>query len=275
MKATILTLILGLTSAAYAQVPSKFDYQGYLADASGAPLDDTASMTFVLYNVPNGGAALWATAQDVPVSQGLFTVELGGDDAALPPQIFDGHLYLEVTVNGETLQPRRQLQAAPFALKARDADTIGGLTAEDLDLSDEIAQFQSVMGEIKTLPSDWVDPVPPTGNQTQFIGDTVEFTIAQDQRLFITLTAALGLPQQNATARVTFGLCAQSIAGGDIFGVVMTVADLDNRRQSVSVSGGTGPVNAGTWRFGPCVSNDSSHTISNNGLVSGWIVKAN
>lgn len=275
MKATVLTLILCLASATHAQVPSTFDYQGYLADASGAPLDETANMTFVLYNVRTGGTSLWAMNQDVPVSQGLFPVALGGDNAALPPQIFDGQLYLEVTVNGETLKPRRPLHSSPFAFKARDADTIGGFTAEDLDLSDEIAQFQSALGEIKTLPSGWVNSIPPAGNQYQFIGDTVEYTVEQNQRLFVTLSAALGLAHQNATARVSFGLCAQGIAGGDILGVVITVADLDNSRRLNSVSGGTGPVNAGTWQFGPCVLNDSSHTIANNGLVSGWMVKAN
>ena len=275
MKATILTLILGLTSAAHAQVPGKFDYQGYLADASGAPLDETASMTFVLYDVPSGGAALWATAQDVAVSRGLFSVALGGEAAALPPQIFDGQLYLEIAVNGETLQPRRPLQTAPFAFKARDADTIGGLTAEDLDLSDEIAQFQSALGEIKVLPSDWVDPVSPAGNQAQFIGDTVAYTIEQGQSLFSSLSVTLGLSNPTWSAQVWFGLCVQSAAGGTAYPLNAIIADLDNLRRAVAVSGGTGPLNAGTYEFGPCVINDSSYTIANNGMVSGWIVKAN
>ena len=276
MKTTILTFFLTLSFATHAQVPGSFDYQGYLADAAGAPLDETANMIFILYNVPTGGASLWVTAQDVTVSQGLFSVELGGNGAALPPQVFDGPLYLEVIVNGETMQPRRSLRTAPFAFKARDADTIGGLTAEELDFSDEIAQFQNDLRGIRTLPGGAVGSIPPSNAGPQFVGGTVEYSVEQGQSLLTSFTVTLGLSNSAATARAYVSLCAQRLGGGSVTTLNPEVlVDIDGRRRAVSVSGGTDPLAAGTWRIGACVFNDSNQTISNTGSAFGWIGRAN
>lgn len=55
----IVVAILLLAVALQAALPSTMSYQGVLND-NGAPVpDDDYSMSFAIYNVESGGAALW------------------------------------------------------------------------------------------------------------------------------------------------------------------------------------------------------------------------
>ncbi|MBN1136633.1 MAG: hypothetical protein JXM73_08600, partial [Anaerolineae bacterium] len=76
-------LAIGLTGAAAGQgadagAPSFFNYQGLLLDDQGRPVpDDDYDLTFAIYDVAAGGAALWSEVQTVAVEDGLFSVTLG------------------------------------------------------------------------------------------------------------------------------------------------------------------------------------------------------
>ena len=74
-RATLLALLA--TSHANAQVPEALNYQGFLTNAAGQPLDDAVDVLFSLYTSPTGGTPLWTDVQTVVPSSGLFTVELG------------------------------------------------------------------------------------------------------------------------------------------------------------------------------------------------------
>ena len=50
-------LMLILTADALADAPGVVNYQGYLTDAGGVPLDDTVAMTFKIYSTAAGGSA--------------------------------------------------------------------------------------------------------------------------------------------------------------------------------------------------------------------------
>ena len=53
-------------------------HQGRLLDAADAPITGTRTMTFRIYDVPSGGAALWTEVRpSVAVANGLFDVTLG------------------------------------------------------------------------------------------------------------------------------------------------------------------------------------------------------
>ena len=107
-------------------------YQGRLLDASGNPVDGSRVMTFSLYADPSGGSALWSHSDDVPVGDGLLSVEL-----PVNPTLFDGQaLWLGVRVGGDAgeMSPRQPLLPAPYALFARAAATAG--EAENADLLD-------------------------------------------------------------------------------------------------------------------------------------------
>ena len=115
--------------------PAKtMNYQGYLTDGSGNPLDGNYDMVFSLWDEEGAGAGTreWGdeTHNAVPVSNGLFTVVLGETVALDPYTDFDEQLYLEITVNGTTL-PRQMLRAVPYAMGL----TIGAQAVGTTDLA--------------------------------------------------------------------------------------------------------------------------------------------
>ncbi len=112
-------------------VPPLVNFSGVLTDGSGRPLTGTVAVTFSLYSEQTGGAALWLESQNVqPDNTGRYTVMLGSTSSSgLPAEIFiagQAH-WLGVQVEGEAEQPRVLLVSAPYALKAGDAQTLGGL----------------------------------------------------------------------------------------------------------------------------------------------------
>lgn len=131
-------LVCGEAIAHAQQVPQQITYQGTLADADGAPVNDPVDLTFRFYNGPGDGAAQlpqgspWVNEfTAVPVNSGRFAVLLGsGDRPRLPEALLDsdGPLWLEVTVAtdggaGEAL-PRTQLTSTAFALRAEQAQRV-------------------------------------------------------------------------------------------------------------------------------------------------------
>ncbi|MBN1874898.1 MAG: H-type lectin domain-containing protein [Anaerolineae bacterium] len=111
------------------------NYQGRLADSAGNPINDTVAMQFALYDTVSGGASLWGPESHatVPVSDGLFSVGLGSQTAGgIPTSVLSGDVWLEITVDGETLSPREQLRAVPYAMQASVALTVpdGAITQE-------------------------------------------------------------------------------------------------------------------------------------------------
>jgi hypothetical protein len=100
-------------------------------DLNGSPLTGVAGITFALYSEQTGGAALWMETQNVTAdSGGHYTVLLGSTKSAgLPTELFNSEQarWVGVQVQGQAEQPRVLLVSAPYALKAGDAETIGGL----------------------------------------------------------------------------------------------------------------------------------------------------
>jgi YVTN family beta-propeller protein len=126
-------MALALTSPVLAQssVPMLVNYGGALKDAKGAPLTGLSGVTFLLYKDREGGAPLWMETQNVtPDAMGRYKVTLGATSSeGLPAFLFaDGAArWLGVQVAGEVEEARVALVAVPYAMKAKDADTIGGL----------------------------------------------------------------------------------------------------------------------------------------------------
>ncbi|HUX76724.1 MAG TPA: hypothetical protein VMY40_08815 [Anaerolineae bacterium] len=107
------------------------NYQGYLTDGSGNPLDGEYDMVFSLWNTEalGTGAKKWGdeTHNDVPVSNGLFSVALGEIVPLDPVNDFNEQVYLEITVNTTTL-PRQMLRAVPYAMAMPAGAVVRGAT---------------------------------------------------------------------------------------------------------------------------------------------------
>ena len=128
-----LTVALVLTLPALAQnsVPMLVNYGGVLRDTNSQPLTGTAGVTFLLYKEREGGAPLWMETQNVmPDPRGRYTVTLGATSSeGLPAFLFASAeaRWLAVQVAAQPELERVLLVSAPYALKAKDAETIGGL----------------------------------------------------------------------------------------------------------------------------------------------------
>jgi hypothetical protein len=118
-------------AAANAVVPPVVKFSGVLNDVNNKPLTGPAGVTFSLYKDSQGGAALWVETQNVtPDKTGHYSVMLGSTTSqGLPSEVFaSGEArWLEVQAQGQAEQPRTLLMSVPYALKALDAETVGGL----------------------------------------------------------------------------------------------------------------------------------------------------
>lgn len=135
----IIGTLFALPVFAAASPVNIISYQGRLLNSNRVPLSSaSASVVFELYTASLGGACAWsnssstcasATARTVTLTDGLFSENLGDTAAAVPyaaiPDTIFGNnasLYLQITVNGETLSPRKYISAAPYALNAQMLD---------------------------------------------------------------------------------------------------------------------------------------------------------
>jgi hypothetical protein len=114
-------------------VPTLVKFSGSLTDIDGKPLSGTVGVTFLLYKDEQGGAPLWMETQNVaPDKGGHYTAVLGSTTSqGLPTDLFaSGEArWLGVQAEGQAEQPRVLLLSVPYALKAGDAETVGGLPA--------------------------------------------------------------------------------------------------------------------------------------------------
>jgi hypothetical protein len=152
--AVVFFVLMFLVPAAVA-VPQTINYQGYLEDSGGTPVNGTVSMDFAIYNVPTGGTVLWSETQSsVTVTEGAFSVTLGINNAI--DLTFDDQYYLGVNVNGDgEMLPRAVLVSVPYAMRAGTADTAvsaqtadTAVTLEDKTLSDLVALLDGRYGNL-------------------------------------------------------------------------------------------------------------------------------
>jgi hypothetical protein len=118
-------------SPSQAVVPRLIKFSGTLLDPQDRPVAGPMGVTFALYAQHAGGAALWMETQNVkPDEKGNYTVLLGAESVhGMPEELFaSGEArWLGVQPERQIEQPRVLLVSVPYALKAGDAQTLGGL----------------------------------------------------------------------------------------------------------------------------------------------------
>ena len=123
-------LLLGCAFAEdSAAVPQLVKFSGTISGSPGGTVD----VIFALYKDQTGGAPLWQEVQNLAVdASGHYTSLLGARSAAgIPVEVFStGEArWLGVQAERQPEQPRVLLVSVPYALKASDAETLGGLPA--------------------------------------------------------------------------------------------------------------------------------------------------
>jgi hypothetical protein len=130
----LLFLLIGFligSTTVHAQVPQLINLQAALEDGS---LPNPITIDFTIYDAATSGNALWTETQSVDHIGGVFNVLLGSV-SAFPSSLFnsDGELYLDMLVEGETLQERYLLSSVAYALRAAHADNAGPRLARGND----------------------------------------------------------------------------------------------------------------------------------------------
>ncbi len=125
-------------------VPPLVRFGGTLADVSGKALTGTVGVTFSLYTDQQGGTPLWFETQNVIADRnGHYSVQLGSTKPdGIPTDLFTSGeaRWLGVQPEGQAEQPRVLLLSVPYALKAGDAETLGGLPASAFVLANSSKQ---------------------------------------------------------------------------------------------------------------------------------------
>jgi trimeric autotransporter adhesin len=197
-------LLACLTASALAQsstartptsVPGMVKFSGTVQSAS-RPL---VGITFALYKDQQGGAPLWLETQSVSVdATGHYTVQLGATLLnGLPKEVFaSGEArWLGAQPEGQTEPPRVLLLSVPYALKAADAETLGGLPLSAFVLSTPSAATAASVASSTVAPS--APPANPTVTGKGTINSIPLWDTASD-----IVNSALSQSGTGATAKI-------------------------------------------------------------------------
>jgi hypothetical protein len=148
-------------------------FSGVLKDANGSPNTGAVPMKFSLYAAQEGGEALWVEQQTVVAdAAGRYSVLLGAVTVGgLPAEVLgDGKAqWLAAQVVGEAEPARVLLVAVPYALKAADAETLGGKTMTSFVLTENLAkavQEQVTLGNVSLTTTGGIGGTVQLGHET-------------------------------------------------------------------------------------------------------------
>jgi hypothetical protein len=205
------TLKAPIAASAPTAVPALIPYSGTVADSKTAE----TTITFLIYKDEAGGEPLFTESQAVATdAAGHYKVQLGTSlPSGLPADLFStGEArWLEVQVAGEKPQPRVLLASVPYALKAADAATLGGLPASAFALAGtpSISAVAAAQGITPDANATVTTPGGTSGYVPVFTGTA---TIA-DSILFQT-TTGIGIGTQNPAA--TLDVDGKAVLRGNV-----------------------------------------------------------
>lgn len=140
LAAAAIAAVSMVSVSASADVPTTLVHQGRLYDAENAPLNESLTLVFTIYDAASGGEVLWTESHEVAFDDGYFSVELGSDEP-LDTSVFDGSkVFLGVKVGADPeMTPRAPVGSVPYAVMAGDVTgdinptsvSIGGTTVID------------------------------------------------------------------------------------------------------------------------------------------------
>ena len=111
-RCLLMIALLAFTTIPLSAEDGSITYQGRL-DQAGSPFSGNVNLAFRLFDAAEHGDQIGETVERPawPVSEGLFQVDLDFGN-----EVYTGQpLFLEVSVNGEALEPRQALRPAPLA----------------------------------------------------------------------------------------------------------------------------------------------------------------
>jgi hypothetical protein len=183
----LVVLCLSLVQATLAQtppvtasaLPRLVRFGGTVKDLSGSPLTGVVGITFALYSEQTGGAPLWLETQNItPDSNGRYTALMGATKPeGLPAHLFTNEQahWVGVQVEGQPELPRVLLVSSPYALKAGDAETIGGLPPSAFVLAAPTAGSSATASSPAAITEASRDLGPATATDVTTTGGTANY----------------------------------------------------------------------------------------------------
>ncbi len=174
--------------------------QGRLTSPGGAPLNGTFSITFRLYDVSSGGAALCTDNNNVTVANGLFSSYIDG----CYNQVTGQRLYLGVQVGSDPeMTPRQVIYAVPYALSLVPGAVIsyttdGVLTVRSTGTGDYDALLAYAADVGEAIEARAIDGVAVFANSQNYVA-----------------VQAYSYPTSTVTSPAIFGCAADSAATCD------------------------------------------------------------
>jgi hypothetical protein len=169
-----------VSPSAIAGTPHLLKFKGHLSSGPGV-----VGVMFALYSEQQAGPALWQEAQNVTVDvNGDYSVLLGANTIdGLPTALFDadGPHWLGVQVSGQQELPRLLLVSVPYALKAKDADTLGGKPASAYALANSSGAVTAVAGNSPTGSTQSLTTLTGTSN---FLGKFLDASTLIDSMIY-------------------------------------------------------------------------------------------
>ena len=146
--------LLSISQAAQAS-PNLINYQGYLKNSGGNPIDTTINMTFRLYDTdgnPAPGNLLWSETQSIAISDGVYNVQLGAITDLAPLDFAIPYwLTVEIETDGE-MTPRQPLSSVGYAIRAETADGVADNDGDELsnlqEFNPDALDEQSLIAQI-------------------------------------------------------------------------------------------------------------------------------
>ena len=200
-------------------VPRLVNFSGRATDPQGKAISGIAGATFAIYKEESGGSPLWLETQNVQAdANGNYTIQLGATKPdGLPLDLFTSGeaRWLGVTVNGAQEQPRILLLSVPYALKAADAETVGGLPPSAFVLA---APLSSSASEVANAASSTAQSSAPPPNSAVTGLGTVNFLPLWDSVSDI-LSSAVFQSGSGSTAKIGINTTAPAstldVKGGE------------------------------------------------------------
>lgn len=267
------TLAHGQSSATGAPVPNLVNFAGTLKDSGGHPIQSVTGVTFSLYAQEEGGVPLWLETQTVRAdSKGNYTVQLGATKTeGLPLELFTSSTarWLGVRMNGGEEQPRVLLVSVPYALKAADSQTLGGLPPSAFMLAAPANAVASSAGPASTAAAAVPPPAGITGSGTAnylplwtgttALGDSVIFQTGSGSTARIGINTSTPSSTLDVRGAATFRGAINMAATGIASASAGKVSQASNFAASTFNSATKAAVNETFhWRAEP-VANNTSH----------------
>jgi len=242
-------------------VPPLIQFSNIATDEGGSSLSGEVSITFSLYNNQQGGEPLWVETQNnVQLdSTGHYSVQLGiTKSAGVPAALFTtGEArWLGVRINEQAEQPRVLLVSVPYAMKAGDAATIGGLPPSAFMLaSPETGSNGSALASSANAPSS-LPALSGTGkanyipiwSSSSKLGNSILFQ--NTAGIGIGTTAPSATLDVNGTGIFTANNAGQAVtitqSNADGNGLISTSPFVALEGAATSASGGVGVLGAAT-----------------------------